>query len=215
MTDEQQVEQYLSSLRAHLGTMALAEREEILREIRAHIRDSAEEPGNSPVVVLARLGPADELAAEYLDGMLIRQASRSFSPLSLMRATLRIATRGVLGVLAFFFGFIGYCTGATLVVSAFLKPFLPGREGLWTNGGDEHIHHYLVGSMPHGQQPPMHEILGWWFIPIALIAGAFFLVLTTFAIRLFLRISPRKRNGPHISSPRNQPPQTRKAAGIA
>jgi len=214
MTDEQQVEQYLSSLRANLGAITLAEREEILREIRAHIRDSAEEPGNSVSVVLLRLGPAAALAAEYRDGVLIRQASRSFSPWSLMRATLRIAARGILGILVFVCGLSGYLTGFVLILTAFLKPFFPGRTGLWTNGSAEHPQ-YLGGTMSHTPQPPMHEILGWWLIPAALLAGAFFLVLTTFAIRFFLRISPRKRSGPRSSSPHNQQSQTRKAAGIA
>ncbi|HEY1743197.1 MAG TPA: DUF1700 domain-containing protein [Granulicella sp.] len=214
MTDEQQVEQYLSSLRTHLGTMPLTEREEILREIHAHIRDSAEEPGNSLAGVLARLGPANELAVAYHDGLLIRQASHSFSPFSLMRAAFRIAARGVLGTLIFVCGFVGYITGFSLVLTALLKPLFPDHTGLWTNGSAEHLR-FLAGTMSHAPQPPMHEILGWRFIPIALTVGALLLVLTTFAIRFFLRISRRKLGGRHISSPHNQQPQTGKARGIA
>ena len=213
MTDEQQVEQYLSSLRTHLGAMPLTEREEILREIQAHIRDSAEEPGSSLGVVLARLGPADELAVEYQDGLLIRQASRSFSPISLMRAMFRIATRGVrgvLGTLAFVCGFLGYLIGFGVVLTAILKPLLPDRTGLWTNGSAEHFR-FLAGTVYPTPQPPMHEILGWRYIPIALTVGALLLVLTTLAIRFFLRLSRRERGGPHVSSPRNQQPQTGKA----
>ena len=72
-----QMEGYLSSLRAHLGPMTLREREEILREIEAHIRDAEEErPGNLEEV-LSRLGTPEALAREYRDGMLIRRASRS------------------------------------------------------------------------------------------------------------------------------------------
>ena len=82
----------------HLGPLTIAEREEIVREITAHIRDSAEESGASIEAVLARLGPAEELAKQYREGLLIRQASRSLSPLVLLRATLRLATKGLSGI---------------------------------------------------------------------------------------------------------------------
>jgi hypothetical protein len=44
MTPEMQIDSYLTALRLHLGPLTIAEREEIVREITAHIRDSAEEP---------------------------------------------------------------------------------------------------------------------------------------------------------------------------
>ena len=107
MTAETQIDSYLTALRTHLDTLTIAQREEIVREIAAHIRDSAEESGASVESVLARLGPAEELAAQYRDGLLIRQASRSNSPVVLLRATLRLATKGVFGILVFFLGLFG------------------------------------------------------------------------------------------------------------
>ena len=81
--DTKQINTYLSSLRTHLGPMTLSERDEIVREITAHIRDSAEESGVGVETILApRLC---WLAAQYRDGALIRQASRSISPVTLMR----------------------------------------------------------------------------------------------------------------------------------
>ena len=58
MTAEMQIDSYLTALRLHLGPLTIAEREEIVREIGAHVRDSAEETGASIETVLARLGPA-------------------------------------------------------------------------------------------------------------------------------------------------------------
>ncbi|MGC2613029.1 MAG: hypothetical protein WA354_03285 [Terracidiphilus sp.] len=83
--DTRQIDTYLASLRTHLGPMTLSERDEIIREISAHIRDSAEESGVSLETVLARLGPAEQLAAQYRDGVLISNASRSISPVKLER----------------------------------------------------------------------------------------------------------------------------------
>src|SRR5271157_229814 len=108
MTAEMQIDSYLTALRLHLGPLTIADREEIAREIGAHVRDSAEQSGSTIEMVLARLGPAEALAAQYRDGLLIRHASRSISPLVLLRATLRLATKGAFGIVVFFLGLLGY-----------------------------------------------------------------------------------------------------------
>jgi uncharacterized membrane protein len=61
MTAETQIDSYLTALRLHLGSLTIVEREEIVREIGAHVRDSAEEYGATVETVLARLGPAKSL----------------------------------------------------------------------------------------------------------------------------------------------------------
>jgi hypothetical protein len=109
--DTMQIDTYLASLRTHLGPMTLGERDEIVREISAHIRDSAEESGVSVESILARLGSAEELAAQYRDGILIRQASRSISPVLLLRGALRLATKGISGIVVLFLGMVGYLIG--------------------------------------------------------------------------------------------------------
>jgi uncharacterized membrane protein len=170
----QSIAAYLAALRSHLAPITLSEREEILREIAAHIRDSFE--AGTPIdTVLARLGPPAELAAEYRDGQLIRAASRSVSPVTLLRATLRLATKGITGILVFFCALFGYLTGGTLVIAAFVKPFAPSHVG------------YFVNATPG----PQHDLLGWWIIPISLIGGTLLLIVTTLAIRGFLRLSQR------------------------
>lgn len=187
MTEELQIEEYLSSLRDSLAPISLSEREEILREIGAHIRDSAEAPGASTATVLQRLGPPELLAAQYRDGLLVRQASRSISPVLLLRATLRLATKGVFGTLVFFSGMFGYAMGGGLIMTAFLKPILPAHTGVWMDG--DHI--VSSGVIFPAPQPPAHEILGWWYIVVALTVGSLTLALTTIAIRAFLQVSLR------------------------
>jgi uncharacterized membrane protein len=187
MTAETQIDSYLTALRLHLGPLTIAEREEIVREINAHIRDSAEESGASVESVLARLGPAEELAAQYRDGLLITKASRSFSPLVLLRATLRLATKGVFGILVFSLAVFGYAIGGGLVLTALVKPILPTNTGLWFDG-ERFVSSGVLFPPP---PPPAHEILGMWYLPIALILGSLTLLFTTFAIRTALRISQR------------------------
>jgi uncharacterized membrane protein len=190
MTTEMQIDNYLTTLRLHLGPLTIAEREEIVREIGAHIRDSAEETGASVETVLARLGPAKELAAQYRDGFLIRQASRSHSPLVLLRATLRLATKGAFGVLVFFLGLLGYTMGGGMVLTALLKPIFPANTGLWINNG----HFVEAGSMFPAPTPPTHEVLGMWYLLLALVLGSLTLLFTNYAIRKILRTSQRLRS---------------------
>jgi uncharacterized membrane protein len=189
-----QIEAYLSALRSQLAPITLAEREEILREIAAHIRDSVES-GTPIETVLARLGPPAELAAEYRDGQLIRAASRSVSPVTLLRATRRLAARGILGIIVFLCALIGYFTGGGLVVGAIIKPFAPNHVGVFTT--TTKTVWQTAGQLSTGIQTigPRHELLGWWAIPIFLVSGAFILVFTTLAIRAFLRISRRVQRG--------------------
>ena len=181
-----QIDAYLLFLRNHLAPITLADREDILREIAAHIRDSVES-GSTAEAVLARLGPPEELAAQYRDGALIRAASHSVSPLLLLKATLRLASKGIVGILVFSCAVAGYATGVSLILTALIKPFFPAYTGVWVVDGR------MVASGVQGYRPqaPMHEILGYWYIPVALFIGCALVALTTLAIRLVLRLSQR------------------------
>jgi uncharacterized membrane protein len=189
MTQERQIDSYLTALRIHLGALTIAEREEIVREINAHIRDSAEEAGASVESVLARLGPAEELAAQYRDGLLISKASRSVSPFVLLRATLRLATKGVVGFFVFVCSIFGYSFGAGFVLIALAKTIVPSHAGAWVQDGRV----VSAGAFIYGVSPMAHEVLGMWIIPLGLVAGSLTLLLTTFLIRTSLRVSQRVR----------------------
>jgi uncharacterized membrane protein len=187
---QQPAEAYLADLRTQLAPIPVPEREEILREIAAHIRDSVE-AGTPTHTVLAGLGTPTQLASEYRDGQLIRAASRSISPVLLLRATLRVATKGVTGIVVFFAAIFGYASGVGLFITGILKALFPAYTGLWVVG------HHLVdlGTLGHKPKPPMHEILGGWYMPIAFFIGAGLVALTTLAIRGFLRLSQRVQSG--------------------
>jgi uncharacterized membrane protein len=186
-TAPSQIDAYLAELRNRLAPITLTEREDILREIAAHIRDSVES-GSTTESVLKRLGSPEDLAAQYRDGALIRSASRSVSPITLLRATLRVAARGTVGILVFFCGFTGYTVGVSLLLMGLLKPFIPASVGMWTSKTTA-VWQTSGPTLGIQTNHPPHELLGWWAIPVGLIGGAVVLVLTTLAIRLFLRLS--------------------------
>jgi uncharacterized membrane protein len=186
MTTEMQIDSYLTALRLHLGPLTIAEREEIVREIGAHIRDSVDS-GASVESVLSRLGPAEELAAQYREGFLIRKSSRSISPLVLLRGALRLATKSVSGIFVFTCGLFGYSLGAGLLFVALAKIIAPSHTGAWVRDGR------LVGAgaFEYGYPPQAHEVLGLWIIPLALTLGSLLLLLTNYLIRTSLRLSQR------------------------
>ena len=187
MSNEILIENYLKTLRAELGPLTIGEREEIIREIAAHIRDSAEAPGASVEGVLARLGGAKELAVQYRDGLLIRRASRSISPLVLMRASLRLATKSASGVFVFFCSVFGYALAIGFIALALVKPIFPHHTGAWVQDGQL----VALAVYTEGIPPTAHDVLGLWIIPLGLIAGSLTLLLTTYLIRTSLRLSRR------------------------
>ncbi len=193
---ESQIDAYLGKLRQALPQMPVAEREEIVREISVHIRECAEQ--NSDVdTILQRLGPAENLASQYGRELMIQSASRSLSPLLILRATFYLAMRGVEGLLLFLVALFGYTLGGGLVITAILKPILPREVGLWVG---PHLFNFGL----HSPAPSAdREILGWWYIPVALFLGSFFLLLTTLAIRKFLKRSKQRgplRERPHMGT---------------
>jgi len=203
-SDQQQIEQFLTTLRASLGPIALPEREEILREIDAHIHDSMELTGQSAATVIAKLGSPQQLAADYRDGALVRAASYSFSPMLLLRATLRIATKTLSGFIVFLFALTGYLTGISFLITAFLKPFFPDRTGVFVL--DHHL--YRIGIQNTLPPVPIHEVAGFWFVPASLVIASATLVLTTVVIRHFLRLSTtvqQKLDGYHPTFRTSQP----------
>jgi hypothetical protein len=182
-----QIDNYLSELRKRLPRMPVQDREEIVREISAHIRECAQEPGSNIEDILKRLGSPAMVAAEYGHDRLMRRASRSFSPLLILRVTLALARRGVEGLALFFGTVLGYSMGVGLVVTALLKPIFPRNVGLWI--GNKVLD---FGFRAPSNTIPEHEVLGPWYVPIALALGYFFIWLTTYGIRWYLRRSRQR-----------------------
>jgi uncharacterized membrane protein len=193
MTDQQKIEHYLSVFRAALRSMPHSE--EIVREISAHIRDAAEEPGATLSAVLTRLGSPEALARQYDEAELFKRARRSFSPPLLLQAALRLSTKGILGIVVFCCGVSGYLTGIAMILTALAKPFFPAAIGMWRPGP-----HSVVAGMLAANVRPIHEILGWWYIPLALSVGALLILVTTLIVRGCLWISSlTDRPGPRVA----------------
>lgn len=186
MPIDTQANDYLARLQAALTGVTLAEREDIVEEIRMHIRERSGNGEGGVEETLARLGPAEELAQQYRTGLLLQRAGHSISPLLILRATLRWARTGIEGSIVFFIALFGYVMGGGFLLLALLKPLFPARSGLWVGPGvfDFSFH---MGLMPDYPSTSVHEVLGWWFIPVCLVIGSLTLALTTRLIRSLMK----------------------------
>ena len=177
------IEQYLGRLEVCLRGVEPIEKEDILREIRAHILDATANASDRDVAidrVLRLLGTPEELAGHYSTESLLTRASRSFSPLVLLQTSWRWAKLGMKGTIAFLLALFGYSMALGMTITVFLKPFMPAKVGMWSGPGGLNI-----GVLDH---PTMrHELLGQWFVPVIAVAAFAIAIGTTQALRWMMR----------------------------
>lgn len=181
--DEPKVAEYIQTLRRCLAGLSAAERDDVAKEIRMHVRERlASNPMLSVDEVLRRLGSPQTLARQYQSTQLLERASRSYSPLLMLRATLRWALTGIQGFLIFDIAVIGYALGAGFILLALAKPLFPDMIGLWM----------APGLFEFGFRPGdvtlshAHELLGDYFVPVTLGLGTLFMLGTTRLLRFIL-----------------------------
>jgi hypothetical protein len=177
------IETYLKRLQSAIRGVSPESKEDILREIRAHIMDSAEHSTDRAGAVdrvLRLLGTPEELAARYSAECQLERASRSFSPWVILRTCWQWAKLGIKGTLAFFVALFGYALALGFTVAVFLKPFLPSKIGWWS--GPEGF-----GIIVPDHPEVMHEWLGNYFVPVIAAAAFLTAIATTHILRWMMR----------------------------
>ncbi|HZW96720.1 MAG TPA: hypothetical protein VFF64_27495 [Candidatus Eremiobacteraceae bacterium] len=186
-TADNGIETYLARLDAALAGVALPEKDEILREIRAHVLDSVADSTDRDAAVdrvLRLLGAPEQLAERYGTECQLTRASGSFSPWLLLRTSWRWARLGMIGTIAFVLGLLGYSLALGLTITLLLKPVMPSRVGLWLGSGN------LFLGVP-ANRAGMHEVLGQWFVPVVALVAFATAIGTTSALRWLMRKRPR------------------------
>jgi len=106
------------------------------------------------------------------------RAEVSRSPLQILKSLFRWASLSIAGFCVLFGSLIGYLAGIVFLLCALLKPFHPHTAGLWIipdGAVDVEISLRLgFGSIPAGR-----EVLGWWIVPLGLVAGFGLVMLTS------------------------------------
>jgi hypothetical protein len=198
---QQKIDAYLKTLREGLSGLGDEDARDVVEEIRSHILDKAAVGGDiAPAAVasaIAALGTAEELASQYVTDDLLMRARISRSPWVILRSLFRWASLSLAGFFVLISSLAGYLLAGSFVLCALLKPIHPQAAGLWRLPDPEDVYSF---SLRLGFGPPPtggKEILGWWIIPIGLIIGMGFVLLTfrfgLWSLRKFWR--PRRLPG--------------------
>ena len=184
------IDAYLRELRGALSALPNWEAQEIVEEIRSHIRDSASSGGAlSPEAVastLERLGSARELASMYRIESLAESVRGTRSPWLALRTIYQWAGLSLSGAWVFLASLVGYALSASFLICAVAKPFNPERVGLWKldEPHDSWSLHLGFRAAPQGT-----EVLGWWMVPLGLFVGSVLFLLTfRFGLRSLHRL---------------------------
>ena len=163
---EPRVDSYLARVRVGLHGLPERQVDDIVRELRAHAIELAE--GKGIEVAFASLGDPVDLAKAYQADSQIIRAECSGSSLRILLG-LRHAGRTRAGrFLATVLYVFGYVNVVTLWVAAADKLLFPSRTGLWYVPGDWKSLALRTNDSP---PPGAHDLLGWWLIPAAIVAG--------------------------------------------
>lgn len=175
-TDAQQkIEGYLTRLRAGLRGLNPDDVREVVEELHGHIVDKAAGSGELTAAgvdgALAALGSPEELASEYVTDNLLARAEVSRSPWRILESLFRWASLSAAGFFVLVGAVVGYFLGGAFMWCAVLKLIHPQTAGLWAyrdSSGDLQLSLRMgFGIPPAGGG----DVLGWWVVPIGLLAG--------------------------------------------
>lgn len=99
-----------------------------------------------------------------------------------------------------------YGRGA-MILTAIMKPILPNQIGLWIGPGVFNFGIHEAGRYGGGvglllaTGIPAHDVLGWWYVPVALAIGALFLWVTTKLVQMLIGRMRTRRPRPPLRTP--------------
>jgi len=162
---QEQIESYLSRLRAGLRGLNERDAQDIMEELRSHITDKMAMSGAvTPAgidAVLGGLGSPEELARQYVTDEVLARTQASRSPLQIIKNTFRWASLSFAGLFVVLGSLMGYAVGLLLLLWAVLKPLHPRTAGLWVarnSTGDISISvHVWAGRVAPGSRDVLRK----------------------------------------------------------
>ncbi len=183
LTCNAMVEDYFVRLNSRLSDLPQARRQDFVLELRAHVMDKLSQVAVVTEAdckgVLEALGTPDEIARQYRMEFLLKHSSWNLSPVTVLRTLVRWTLAGVQGYLVFLVAMIGYSIAACFYLTALLKPFFPHNIGMYVSDQGLNLANFPV---QHG-----HDLVGNYYIPVAVVIGYLFTFGTTLLIRVLVR----------------------------
>jgi hypothetical protein len=164
----EEIERYLARICSSADGVPLTKLHDWLRELRSHIVEHARMSGGvsrvSVLEALTALGSPRDLALEFRrsideNASIESPEAQEAQSLLMQQPSLALPLLGLIAVA------IALCLAisSSFILCAVLKPFDPRGVGLWVGPASISL---LVGAPP--QPSDVHEILGWWMIPVGL-----------------------------------------------
>lgn len=180
---QEKVETYLGTLRTRLRGLGNDEINDIVEELRSHILEKSTVNGELAArevdAVIEALGNPQKLASEYITQAALARAEISRSPFQLLAGLFRWACLSIAGFFVLVSSLIGYFLGIAFILCALLKPIHPQSAGLWSfrnSSGELQLSVRLgFGIAPADGR----DMLGWWMVPVGLVAGFGLVMLTS------------------------------------
>jgi hypothetical protein len=168
------LETYIGRFQANLPSMTLAERQDIVDEIRSHVHDRVAAYGLTIPEVLERLGPPETVAGEYHRGNLV--VRERFSLLVLLRIAFAAVVTAFHGMFLMVIAFYGYAGGLACFGLLIARMLFPQQTVLWMTQDWE------IG-LGADRPPDATVFLQDWLQPIAFGASAMLFSLTTLLLQ--------------------------------
>ena len=184
MTSKPVIESYFAALVTQLSDLPQTKRDDVVRELRAHVFDRLEQvtvPTDDDCrTVLKAMGTPEEIARQYRLELLLNRSAWRISPWRMLRTLFRWTLTGIQGYIVFVLALMGYTLAASFYITALLKPFFPHNVGVFISEQGLNIARFP-------EPPPGAEILGIYYVPVAVFVGFLFTLGTTLAIRFVIR----------------------------
>src|ERR1051326_6298166 len=178
------IESYFDALSTQLADLPPSRRDEVVRELRTHVLDRLEQitvPSNDDCrTVLKALGTPEEIARQYRVELILNRSAWRISPWKMLRTLSRWTLTGIQGYIVFIVALVGHLLGACFYITTLLKLFFPHHVGIFVSPEGLNIARFP-------DPPPGTELVGTFYIPIAICAGFLFTFLTTITIRFEVR----------------------------
>ena len=170
---------YIKSVRKNISILSEEDKLDILMEINSHIYEALQEEGKKDEVanilnITENLGTPEDYLAPLIAEKKVRQAGRTFNPRHVWQALRLNFSKGFVYVIISLLYLLLSVFGL-LIVAKIVKP---SSIGLFYLGDSFQAFGFV--SDPEG----MTEILGFWFIPLAIVSAIIFYILITMLFRL-------------------------------
>jgi uncharacterized membrane protein len=170
---------YIKSVGKNISILSEEDKLDTLMEINSHIYEAIQQENEKDEVanilnITEKLGTPEDYLAPLIAEKKIRQASRTFNPKHVWQALRFNFSKGFVYVIISLLYLLLSVFGLLIVA----KIVIPSNIGLFYQGDSFQAFGFL--SDPEG----MTEILGFWFIPLAIVSAIIFYILITLLFRL-------------------------------